>query len=273
MTQQEILAKLAEPMPYMWRIGQVSRDKKTATALAYIDARDAAKRLNEVMGLCWASDYKKVGDVTYCGVAILLDGEWRWRWDAGVESNTEAQKGEASDAFKRACVKWGIGAFLYDMDMEKVKFKANENGNGGMPCDDNGNIIWDLTKYINDLKSRKNPSPAAVAPKQTPLPEKPKSTKKQVTRADAEALELTPDFKTLRKSKTNPKEVGFGYAENYFSMLKVVEPDGVETLTLDAEFTHELSDDPTTLVLFYKGSDYCSLHKKFDFDPSIYGLI
>ncbi|MBO7273338.1 MAG: hypothetical protein J6V22_00635, partial [Clostridia bacterium] len=31
----------------------------------------------------------------------------------GTESNTEAQKGEASDSFKRACFNWGIGRELY----------------------------------------------------------------------------------------------------------------------------------------------------------------
>ena len=38
---------------------------------------------------------------------------WIWKSDCGTESNTEAQKGEASDSFKRACVNWGIGRELY----------------------------------------------------------------------------------------------------------------------------------------------------------------
>ena len=39
--------------------------------------------------------------------------EWIWKSDCGTESNTEAQKGEASDSFKRACFNWGIGRELY----------------------------------------------------------------------------------------------------------------------------------------------------------------
>jgi hypothetical protein len=39
--------------------------------------------------------------------------EWVWKSDCGTESNTEAQKGEASDSFKRACFNWGIGRELY----------------------------------------------------------------------------------------------------------------------------------------------------------------
>ena len=39
--------------------------------------------------------------------------EWLWRWDCGTESNTEQEKGQASDCFKRAGFKWGIGVELY----------------------------------------------------------------------------------------------------------------------------------------------------------------
>ena len=44
---------------------------------------------------------------------VYLTPLWVWKSDCGVESNTEAQKGEASDSFKRACFNWGIGRELY----------------------------------------------------------------------------------------------------------------------------------------------------------------
>ena len=44
---------------------------------------------------------------------VRVDDRWVWKSDCGVESNTEAQKGEASDSFKRACFNWGIGRELY----------------------------------------------------------------------------------------------------------------------------------------------------------------
>ena len=49
------------------------------------------------------------------GINITEDSSpcWVWKSDCGVESNTEAQKGEASDSFKRACFNWGIGRELY----------------------------------------------------------------------------------------------------------------------------------------------------------------
>lgn len=49
--------------------------------------------------------------------------EWVWKSDCGVESNTEAQKGEASDSFKRACFNWGIGRELYTSPLIKVSAK------------------------------------------------------------------------------------------------------------------------------------------------------
>ena len=51
----------------------------------------------------------------YGGIGIYNKdlNQWLWRWDCGTESNTEAEKGQASDAFKRAGFKWGIGVELY----------------------------------------------------------------------------------------------------------------------------------------------------------------
>lgn len=39
--------------------------------------------------------------------------EWVTKQDVGTESYTEKEKGQASDAFKRACFNWGIGRELY----------------------------------------------------------------------------------------------------------------------------------------------------------------
>ena len=46
-------------------------------------------------------------------LAELNTPRWVFKSDCGVESNSEPQKGEASDSFKRACTNWGIGRELY----------------------------------------------------------------------------------------------------------------------------------------------------------------
>ncbi|NOW12590.1 hypothetical protein B0H35_000004 [Clostridium acetobutylicum] len=38
---------------------------------------------------------------------------WISKQDVGTESNTEKEKGQASDSFKRACFNFGIGRELY----------------------------------------------------------------------------------------------------------------------------------------------------------------
>jgi hypothetical protein len=44
--------------------------------------------------------------------------------DCGTESNTEKEKGESSDSFKRACVNWGIGRELYTDSLKNIMVKC-----------------------------------------------------------------------------------------------------------------------------------------------------
>lgn len=87
-------------------------------ALLYKTARVDMDILDETYGaMNWQSDYKTVKDNLYCGIGVKSDGEWVWKWDCGIESRADGEgnekKGEASDAFKRAGFKWGIGRELY----------------------------------------------------------------------------------------------------------------------------------------------------------------
>lgn len=84
--------------------------------LLYKNARCDMNILDETVGqMNWQRDHKELKGAMYAGVGIYdtEKGVWVWKWDCGSESNTDAQKGEASDSFKRACVNWGIGRELY----------------------------------------------------------------------------------------------------------------------------------------------------------------
>lgn len=86
--------------------------------LLYKTARTDMDLLDEtVKPHLWQSDYKVVNDNLYAGIGICCSGEWVWKWDCGIESRADGEgnekKGEASDAFKRAGFKWGIGRELY----------------------------------------------------------------------------------------------------------------------------------------------------------------
>lgn len=98
------------------RVGQMSEDKSRATLLLYKNARVDMALLDERFGPeNWECDYKELKGNLYCGVGVRYTegGPLVWKWDCGTESNTEAEKGEASDAFKRACVRHGQGRELY----------------------------------------------------------------------------------------------------------------------------------------------------------------
>lgn len=127
------------------RIGQFSKpDAKRpwANLLLYKDARADMNVLDETVGpFNWQRKHYELKNVIYCSVGIRFiekdhntgehKGEFIWKDDAGTESNTEAQKGESSDSFKRACVNWGIGRELYTSprivifeDLDVIKKRA-----------------------------------------------------------------------------------------------------------------------------------------------------
>ena len=98
------------------RVGSVDKNNKWITLLLYKDARVDQDILDETVGKTqWERDHKELKGNIYAGVSIYDTEKMQWitKWDAGKESNTESEKGEASDSFKRACVNWGIGRELY----------------------------------------------------------------------------------------------------------------------------------------------------------------
>ena len=85
-------------------------DGKGCSLLLYKTARVDMDILDETYGPeNWSNDYKEIKGNLYCGICV----NDVWKWDCGTESNTEAEKGEASDAFKRAGFRFGIGRELY----------------------------------------------------------------------------------------------------------------------------------------------------------------
>lgn len=113
------LNDLKKPFPaskISWRVGSVSKDKKKAMALAYLDARDVMERLDAVCGLGgWQATHPHANGKTSCRIGIKVGDEWVWKENGAGDSQVEAEKGAFSDSFKRAAVLWGIGRYLYDV--------------------------------------------------------------------------------------------------------------------------------------------------------------
>jgi hypothetical protein len=100
-----------------------------ATILAYKDARVDMNRLDAIYGVDgWQKKYEVINGNLFCSVGIYSEKlqQWVWKMDVGTESNTEKEKGEASDAFKRACFNLGIGRELYDYPVIQVKLDDTE---------------------------------------------------------------------------------------------------------------------------------------------------
>ena len=51
-----------------------------------------------------------------CELSVRINGEWITKSDSAGETDVEGIKGQSSDAFKRAAVKFRIGRYLYDLD-------------------------------------------------------------------------------------------------------------------------------------------------------------
>lgn len=149
------LKELQKEIPCQWRVQSFSKNKPSAQCVAYIDARDVMDMLDNVVGPeNWQDDYKLIDGKLLAGIGIKCGDEWVWKWDTGTESNMEAEKGQMSDAFKRAAVKWGIGRFLYS---KKIMFVDTNEPLKDNPRNypyvigKNNERIWDLTEYIKKL--------------------------------------------------------------------------------------------------------------------------
>lgn len=124
-----ILKKLQNPLKVNeieFRVQSINRGGY-ATILPYKDARADMKRLDDAVGpLGWKREH--TNNNANCTVSIYCKetNQWVSKEDTGTESNTEAQKGLASDSFKRACFNWGIGRELYDYPVISVKLNQNE---------------------------------------------------------------------------------------------------------------------------------------------------
>ena len=87
---------------------------KGVSVLLYKDARVDQNILDETVGsFNWQRRHTR--DNANCIVSIWDESKKQWveKEDVGTESNTEKEKGKASDSFKRACFNWGIGRELY----------------------------------------------------------------------------------------------------------------------------------------------------------------
>lgn len=146
------LEELKQEIPYKWRVQ--SANQYGASCVAYIDARDVQDILDKVVGSeNWQCKYEEYKGNLFCSIGIEMAEKTIWKSDCGTESNVEKQKGEASDAFKRAAVMWGVGRFLYNKKIIKLPTKE-KNGKYIPYSEKSGSFIQNadlITKWCESL--------------------------------------------------------------------------------------------------------------------------
>ena len=158
--------------------------EKGAVALLYKTARTDMDLLDEQFGAGdWECDYKEIKGNLYCGIGVKVDGATVWKWDCGIESREDGEgnekKGEASDAFKRAGTKWGIGRELYTAPFIFLKVETEANGDKAYKLKDKyqsfdvAEIGYDDNRRINRLviKDNKGKTVFTYGAKQADKPE------------------------------------------------------------------------------------------------------
>lgn len=101
---------------------------KNFAMICYHDARDVQNLLDNVCGPeNWQDEPRNIDGKLYMGIGINIEGEgWVWKFDMGTKKEAHGTtdqgkidsikyKGESSDAFKRAAIKWGIFRYAYSV--------------------------------------------------------------------------------------------------------------------------------------------------------------
>lgn len=129
-TLDALYSALLQPFPpevVELKPGAVSEAKRSALALAYVDARHYQARLDAVVGPDgWQVSYRPWGErAVICALTLL----GVTREDVG-----EAEKGDpnqatsaAMQAFKRTCAAFGLGRYLYT-DLPQMWVEAEQKG-------------------------------------------------------------------------------------------------------------------------------------------------
>lgn len=225
-----------EPEEIECRVAQVSA--KGCSLLLYKTARVDRAILDETFGNHWQNDFKVIDGKMYGGIGIYDKDlkEWLWRWDCGTESNTEAEKGQASDCFKRAGFKWGIGVELYtapfiwasvktvkneknkyELENKFTKFFVKNIGYDGkgtinnlVIVDDNGSTIFNLGKKAEKPKAKINKDDADI----------------YITLAKIDNVEDVKGFYEINKENVNDREHFHILATERIKAIKAIKQEG-----------------------------------------------
>ena len=137
------LQKLKKPLQLKWRVQRAFPNKINPThviMIGYVDSRQVQEHFDECVGPeNWQDDYYECKGKQFCRIGVRVNGEWIWKSDSGEETSTSKLKGETSDSFKRAAVKWGVNRVAYRVG--EVKLPCKMYSDKPYPCDESGAFL------------------------------------------------------------------------------------------------------------------------------------
>lgn len=246
------------------KVKQVS--EKGAVVLLYKNARVDMNILDETFGAeNWECDYKEIKGNLYCGIGAREseDKPFVWKWDCGIESREDEgneKKGEASDAFKRAGFKWGIGRELYtapftfinvptvyknnkyELENKFERFKVKEIDyiariiSKLVIVDSKNNVVYDMT-----AKSTPQASKATITTN---------NPSKQQTNQDAAKNEVKP----------NNNEIVIGFGKYKGKTLKAIFEE-------DRQYIEWLAENSTTAAIKEEAANMLNAIPEVQLEP------
>ena len=201
---------LSRPTPkerVKFRVGFKTQDGSSSCMLAYVDARYVQDAFDEAVGSeNWDNNYESIDGKLFCNITVRFpDGSVTTKSDCGVETDVEKEKGQASDAFKRAAVLFGVGRDLYGYP----DYWAENNSNGYPPKN------WTPPGWVNDE--------GTPSKKATNTIEAPSSVSTTTEKSQPELLTASPLFE--EEEKPGLQE----YADQVVKRSMEKAPDTVET--------------------------------------------
>lgn len=211
------------------RVQSVKKNKNGkvgAVLLVYKDARVDMKILDQVFGIGnWQRTHEVINGNLFCNIDIWDEDKKTWvrKQDVGTESNTEKEKGQASDSFKRAGFNVGIGRELYTAPFIYVALNEGEyyENNNTIKCSPStkfsvSHIAYNDRREITELKvvDSKGKVRFDMAKKQTPSQQPP------FTPADAPDGFDKAGKVTIEQAKTLQQAAIDKYGDNHAQLFE-----------------------------------------------------
>lgn len=171
------------------RVAQISKTGAGFSLLLYKDARADQIILDETVGaMNWKKHYDLIDGQLFCTIEIWDSEKKQWigKQDVGIESNTEAEKGRASDAQKRSGFAWGLGRELYTapfiwvtngdpkkdkFEVDSIEIKDKKIVALSIKNKKTGEIVYTLNSKAKKPAPKKTASPAPAPVVATPVKE------------------------------------------------------------------------------------------------------